>query len=76
MGDKLRQAAHPSHPPSSPLQEEVAKEAQRQSLLARSSSMDERERVRITRIFHLERELAKERILGLSSAIGLGVTCI
>ena len=54
----------------------MAKEAQRQSVLARSSGMDERERVRITRIFHLERELARERILGLSSAIGLGVTCV
>jgi len=50
----------------------VTKEAQRQAVLAKGG-MDERERVRIARIFHIEREQAKERILALSSSVGIGV---
>lgn len=37
---------------------------------------DERERLRLTRIFAVEREMAKERILDLSSAVGLNVAAV
>ena len=53
-------------------QEEVVKEAQRQAVLARGG-MDDRERIRLSRIFAVEREHAKSRILELSSAVGIGV---
>jgi len=54
------------------LQEEISKEAERQAVMAGVS--DERERVRLNKIFSVEREAAKARILGLSGAVGLSTS--
>jgi hypothetical protein len=50
---------------------EGTKELERQRTLACVS--EPRERVRLTRIFAAEREAAKEKILSLGSAVGVGV---
>jgi predicted DNA-binding protein (UPF0251 family) len=56
-------------------QEEMVKEEHRQALMVKGG-MDERERIRLLRIFGLEREQAKQRIMTMTSSVGIGIPCV